>query len=82
MRSITTADCGFNQATLAPSLPHQVPPEHVENTGTQRHHPLRTEQPDLDLLENTIRTKETLSGSHHLNHRNLLVRHKRSVSRD
>ena len=30
------------------------PPEHAENTGTQRQHPLTSQQPDLDQLENTI----------------------------
>ena len=46
----------FQSATSrsAPSLPHQVPNEHAENTGTRkRRHP--EEPPALDPLENTIR---------------------------
>jgi|SRR5271157_1620369 len=44
----------FQPSRPAPSLPHQVPNEHAENTGTRkRRHP--EEPPALDPLENTIR---------------------------
>src|SRR5580658_2465563 len=44
----------FQPSHTAPSLPHQVPNEHAENTGTRkRRH--SEEPPALDLLENEIR---------------------------
>src|SRR5271167_1122194 len=49
----------FQPSRPAPSLPHQVPNEHAENTGTRkRRHP--EEAPTLDPLENTIRPKRKL----------------------
>ena len=48
------ADCDFNLAAPAPSLPHQAPNERGENTGIPtRRHPGRA--PTLDPLENGIR---------------------------
>jgi hypothetical protein len=47
----------FQPSRPAPSLPHQVPNEHVENTGTRkRRHP--EEAPALDPLENNTIRKE------------------------
>src|SRR5271166_5493678 len=44
----------FQPSRSAPSLPHQVPNEHAENTGTRkRRHPEAASA--LDPLENTIR---------------------------
>ena len=44
----------FQPSRPAPSLPHQVPNEHAENTGTRkRRHPKSL--PPLDPLENGIR---------------------------
>jgi hypothetical protein len=41
------ADCNFNRARAAPSLPHQVPNEHAENAGTRkRRHPEEPLAPD------------------------------------
>ena len=45
---------GAQPSRFAPSLPHQVPKEHAENTGTRkRRHPKRP--PALDPLENSVR---------------------------
>jgi hypothetical protein len=53
MRSIA-GRLRFQPSRPAPSLPHQVPNEHAENTGTRKRRPPE-EPPALDPLENAIR---------------------------
>ncbi len=51
MRSIA-GRLRFQPSRPAPSLPHQVPNEHAENTGTRKRRPPE-EPPVLDPLEST-----------------------------
>jgi hypothetical protein len=61
MRSIA-GRLRFQPSRPAPSLPHQVPNEHAENTGTRKRRPPE-EPPVLDPLENTIRRDQTSRAS-------------------